>query len=384
MGCSGNYMCDTTGKVYQHFKPAEGEGSSRTQPENHYSSDQYFPFGELRSNSEHLLNQSKCEQTFYEARADHHRTPYMFNGKELDKELRSNRRTHIKITFNVRQTGLYYYGARYYDPRISMWYGVDPMMDKHPEISAYTFTANNPIRLIDPDGRDWYDIDGTITWKDHEGVYKNGDNTYQSLGKNVIVATHNRNGDGVTEDINSATFSLYLESNKKGATATISGNTVPDDPEKSGTLAEGLYSAKAQSRAKYAARGIEDLAIIINGGGELPTVKGNPSKKNSDMLTGVFLHMGNNYSASLHDSKGNAYSHGCQTGGNYKGSHAVYNDWRSKSLNFKGNFYLRARPTEKVSTARAVNNTLTNPDFFMRAKNQLIKGMMKLSNPILF
>ena len=50
------------------------------------------------------------EQTFVEDRADHQRTPYLFNGKELDKE-----------------TGLYYYGARYYDPRISMFLGVDPL-----------------------------------------------------------------------------------------------------------------------------------------------------------------------------------------------------------------------------------------------------------------
>ena len=68
-------------------------------------------------------------------------TPYLFNGKELDEE-----------------TGLYYYGARYYDPRLSVWYSTDPMQEKYPWVSTYTNTKNNPMRFIDPDGNDEWDI----------------------------------------------------------------------------------------------------------------------------------------------------------------------------------------------------------------------------------
>ena len=75
------------------------------------------------------------EQTFVEDRADHQRTPYLFNGKELDKE-----------------TGLYYYGARYYDPRISMFLGVDPKAEKYASWSQYAYTFDNPIIFVDPDG----------------------------------------------------------------------------------------------------------------------------------------------------------------------------------------------------------------------------------------
>ena len=39
------------------------------------------------------------------------------------------------------------------DPKISMWLGVDPMIEKYPEISPYIYCHNNPIVLIDPDGR---------------------------------------------------------------------------------------------------------------------------------------------------------------------------------------------------------------------------------------
>ena len=82
--------------------------------------DAYLPYGEL------LVDEHSSSEEL----------PYKFNGKELDEE-----------------TGLYYYGARYMDPKISMWLGVDPMIEKYPEISPYIYCHNNPIVLIDPDGR---------------------------------------------------------------------------------------------------------------------------------------------------------------------------------------------------------------------------------------
>ena len=49
-------------------------------------------------------------------------------------------------------TGLYYYGARYYDPRVSVWLSVDPLASKYPYVTPYNFVENNPIRLVDPTG----------------------------------------------------------------------------------------------------------------------------------------------------------------------------------------------------------------------------------------
>ena len=71
----------------------------------------------------------------------YYRTPFKFNGKELDEE-----------------TGLYYYGARYYDPKISIWLSVDPLAEKFPGYSPYSFCFNNPLRFVDPDGRAADDI----------------------------------------------------------------------------------------------------------------------------------------------------------------------------------------------------------------------------------
>ncbi len=61
---------------------------------------------------------------------------YKFNGKELDAE-----------------SGLYYYGARYYDPRSSVWLSVDPLMEKYGWWTPYNYTLANPVKFIDPDGR---------------------------------------------------------------------------------------------------------------------------------------------------------------------------------------------------------------------------------------
>ena len=63
-------------------------------------------------------------------------TPYRFNGKELDTE-----------------TGLYYYGARYYNPATSLWLGVDPLASKYPGVSPYVYCVGNPVKYVDPDGR---------------------------------------------------------------------------------------------------------------------------------------------------------------------------------------------------------------------------------------
>jgi RHS repeat-associated protein len=62
-------------------------------------------------------------------------SPFRFNGKELDKE-----------------TGYSYYGARYYQSKLSMWLSVDPKAHWYPAQSPYNFSLNNPVNLEDPNG----------------------------------------------------------------------------------------------------------------------------------------------------------------------------------------------------------------------------------------
>ena len=94
----------------------------------------YIPYGEV----------------FVEESAAGWQSPYYFNAKELDEE-----------------TGLYYYGARYLDPTEARWMSVDPMFEKYVGMSPYNYCAGNPVKLVDPDGREFQIPDGsgnTITY----------------------------------------------------------------------------------------------------------------------------------------------------------------------------------------------------------------------------
>lgn len=99
----------------------------------HLGSSSYITdaFGHVRQHIEYMA----FGETFLEEHTNSETQPYLYNGKELDRE-----------------TGLYYYGARYYDPVASMWASVDPMAHKLPEWGPYHAMKLNPINVIDPDG----------------------------------------------------------------------------------------------------------------------------------------------------------------------------------------------------------------------------------------
>ena len=65
--------------------------------------------------------------------------PWKYSGKEYDHR---------------DGLDLYDYGARLYDPAAVRWTSPDPLCERHYHISPYAFCNNNPIKYVDPDGRD--------------------------------------------------------------------------------------------------------------------------------------------------------------------------------------------------------------------------------------
>ena len=64
---------------------------------------------------------------------------YRFSAKETDRE-----------------TGLSYFGARYYDPSVAVWLGADPLWEAYVGMNPYNYCAGNPMGLMDVDGEAIY------------------------------------------------------------------------------------------------------------------------------------------------------------------------------------------------------------------------------------
>ncbi|WP_231556697.1 RHS repeat domain-containing protein [Prevotella disiens] len=163
---SSSYITNLDGEVSQHIE--------------------YVPFGEV----------------FLEERNNTWNTPYLFNAKEFDEE-----------------TGMYYYGARYYEPRLSLWMSVDPLTEKSPNVSAYVYCFGNPLKYIDPIGLDsvYWGQDGTKL-----GTF--GSNTTEtknyviktSQSTDVIYKDSNPTQKGKSNPISQKEYDKTVEEIKKG------------------------------------------------------------------------------------------------------------------------------------------------------------------------
>lgn len=92
----------------------------------------YGPYGEVLSE---FINQANLP--------DHDKYTQEFNGKTYDPA-----------------SGLHYYGHRYYDSAALQWTSADPLFRHNPDANPvspraanlYTYTSNNPVNMVDPNG----------------------------------------------------------------------------------------------------------------------------------------------------------------------------------------------------------------------------------------
>ena len=80
----------------------------------------------------------------------------------------ANRRVELNAKEYDEETGMYYYGARYYEPRLSLWMSCDPKQEKYPNVNSYCYANNNPIIFIDTNGKE-----GIVVSGQHGGTMQN-------------------------------------------------------------------------------------------------------------------------------------------------------------------------------------------------------------------
>jgi RHS repeat-associated protein len=231
------------------------EGNENTQAERervyYYHSDH---FGSAQTVTNHIGQiHERLEYTPYgelwidwrSADAPEDGTPFRFTGKELDPE-----------------TGLYYFGARYLDPKTSRWLSGDPAVGEYipgapvndevrkqnqnlpgqggvfnyVNLHVYHYAGNNPVKLVDPDGKKANYINGRIrayvVYEDPVPNPSGGEGKYGEMlepgkefpGKNDGVIVYNDETGEATIFKVSDNVDFSFEQNKDGSyTFTLSG-----------------------------------------------------------------------------------------------------------------------------------------------------------------
>ena len=120
----GYASVDEGGGIVMHFYVKDHLGSNRLVVDGNGNIEEvnhYYPFGALMGD--------RCGVS---------RNKYKYIGKELDTMYGWNMQDHE---------------ARWYDPVMGRWVATDPLQEKYASVSSYCYTANNPIRFIDTDGK---------------------------------------------------------------------------------------------------------------------------------------------------------------------------------------------------------------------------------------
>ena len=210
-----------------------------------YQRMQYYPFG-----------------LPYEAHYQPEEQPYKYGGKEF---------------IELHGYDSYDFDARMYYPALCRFMTMDPLCEKYYSISPYAYCNNNPVKYVDPDGRDWYeytDKDGnsqTMWRKLQDKIYKDDNgNTWNNIGQNYLsingdnatLFTQHTNSKGELY-LSSSSYNLADEKNANALNSTL-GNLLSKGSAVAGSLGGYAEGSNATFRLTNS-KGVLDFKFYGNG-----------------------------------------------------------------------------------------------------------------------
>ncbi|MDD2635515.1 MAG: RHS repeat-associated core domain-containing protein, partial [Bacteroidales bacterium] len=179
---------------------------------------------------------------------------YRYVGKERDEE-----------------TGLYYYGARYYAAWIARWISPDPMKEERIWVTPYNYCQNNPVVRVDPTGAldDEWDVNiktGAVTHVNTKGGIKEQTiNIKDENGKILNSETYDATGFDValTEDGVNIFASNFLDHQYSGSNSNVIVAYAPDGMFLS-TGSNSRFGVAQIESAPSINDGLNDINQIIN------------------------------------------------------------------------------------------------------------------------
>ena len=236
---SSSYISNLDGEVVQHLE--------------------YVPFGEV----------------FLEEKNSKWNTPYLFTSKELDRE-----------------TGMYYFGARYYDPKYSIWASVDPLAVYNPvmeeefyydgdhnggmynsgNLNTYGYCYQSPVLFFDPNGKQ--NVAGAIIGAGIGaligGALEYGKQVYNNYEKGLTFKeslTTNINTRSIVASATEGAINGAVAGFTSGGSLVLSTTTVAMS-QSAGAVAGGLAKRKINNEEVFDTEKMitDGIAGLVSGG----------------------------------------------------------------------------------------------------------------------